>query len=49
MNYEELSQKIIALEQQMNRKFKEVYEALNYLMDGNQSTEIGFRQAIKKA
>jgi hypothetical protein len=46
-NYEELTEKISVLEKQMNRKFKDVYEALNYLMDKNQPTEIGFKQASK--
>lgn len=48
-NYEELTRKISTLEKQMNRKFKDVYEALDYLMASNQTTEIGFRQATKKS
>jgi len=43
-NYEELSEKIAALEKQMNRKFKDINEALNYLANRNSSSEIGFRQ-----
>ena len=48
-NYEELTEKISTLEKQMNRKFKDVYEALNYLMSSNQASEIGFKQASKKS
>lgn len=48
-NYAQLSDKISTLEKQMNRKFKDVYEALDYLMASNQTTEIGFRQATKKS
>jgi hypothetical protein len=47
-NYTELSNKIATLEKQMNRKFKDVYEALNYLMNDNQPSEIGFKQTSKK-
>lgn len=46
-NYEELTEKISTLEKQMNRKFKDVYEALNYLMASNQSPKIGFKQSSK--
>lgn len=48
-NYEELTRKIATLEKQMNRKFKDAYEALDYLMANNEPTEIGFRQATKKS
>jgi hypothetical protein len=44
-NYTELSTKIASLEKQMNRKFKDIHEALNYLMSGEKAPEIGFRQA----
>jgi hypothetical protein len=39
--------KISALEKQMNRKFKDVYEALNYLIDGEKIAEIRFKQSAK--
>ncbi len=48
-NYSELSEKIAALEKQMNRKFKDIYEALNYLMDREKPAEIGFKQSTKNA
>jgi len=44
-NYQELFQRVNALEKQMNRKFKDIHEALNYLLNSHSSTEIGFRQA----
>jgi hypothetical protein len=46
-NYTELSNKVSALEKQMNRKFKDIHEALNYLMDTSPPSEIGFKQATK--
>lgn len=46
-NYTELSTRIDALEKQMNRKFKDIHEALNYLTASNQSTEIRFKQSGK--
>ncbi len=38
-NYQELSRRIYALEKQMNRKFKDIHEALNYLLNSHSSTE----------
>lgn len=45
MNYEELSKRIDALEKEMNRKFKDIHEALNYLLQKDPPREIGFKQA----
>lgn len=46
-NYQELSKRIDALEKDMNRKFKDVHEALKYLVDQNTiPREIGFRQSV---
>lgn len=44
-NYQELVQKIEALEAQMNRKFRDVHEALKYLSERNPSGQIGFKQS----
>lgn len=45
-NYQELVQKIEALEKQMNRKFRDVHEAIKYLSEkGNSSGNIGFKQS----
>ena len=46
-NYQELTEKISSLEKQMNRKFKDIHEALNYLMNNNSPAEIGFKQTSK--
>ena len=43
-DYSELSKRINALEKQTNRKFKDVHEALDYLMGNKPTSEIGFRQ-----
>jgi hypothetical protein len=48
-NYTELSEKIAALEKQMNRKFRDIHEALNYLLADKPAAEIGFKQAGGKA
>lgn len=44
-NYAELSARIASLEKQMNRKFRDIHEALNYLIGGEKAPEIGFKQA----
>lgn len=44
-NYEDLSEKISELEKQTNRKFKDVYEAIDYLANRDSSPEIGFKQS----
>jgi len=44
-NYKELSERIDALERQMNRKFKNVHEALNALFREKATPEIGFKQS----
>jgi hypothetical protein len=44
MNYEELSKRIDALEKEMNSKFKDIHEALQYLLDKDTHREIGFKQ-----
>ena len=46
-DYTELSNKILSLEKQMNRKFKDVYEALDCLMANNEPSKIGFKQTSK--
>lgn len=46
-NYDDLSARINALEKQTNRKFKDIHEALDYLMSSRPATEIGFRQASR--
>jgi hypothetical protein len=46
-NYKELSQKIDALERKMDRKFKDVHEALNYLFEKDPPSPIGFKQRNK--
>lgn len=46
-NYAHLSAEIRALETQMNRKFKDIHEAINYLMSGEKAPEIGFKQAAR--
>ncbi len=45
MDYKELKLQIEKLEKEMNRKFKDIYEALNYLLDPPQPKKnpIGFR------
>jgi hypothetical protein len=43
-DYAELSAQINSLEKQMNRKFKDIHEALNYLMGHSSTPQIGFRQ-----
>ena len=45
MNYEELSRRIHALETEMNLKFKDIYEALQFLLEKETPREIGFRQS----
>lgn len=46
-NYTELSTKIASLEKQMNHRFKDIHEALNYLMSGGKTPEIDFKQATQ--
>lgn len=46
-DYSELSKRITALEKQTNRKFKDIHEALDYLMSSKPATEIGFKQASR--
>jgi hypothetical protein len=47
-NYADLSARIHDVEKQMNRKFKDVYEALDYLTSRNPVAPIGFKQSLKK-
>lgn len=44
-NYAELSDRINALEKQTKRKFRDVHEALDYLMSRSEGTKIGFKQS----
>lgn len=44
-NYQELCDRIAALEKEMNREFKDIHEALSYLLDKEAPREIGFRQS----
>ena len=47
LNYTELKQQIKKMEKEMNRKFKDVYEALNYLLNKDtQETEQKERKRI---
>jgi hypothetical protein len=50
LNYKELSEKLQELESKYNKQFKDVYEAINYLLqkdnqekDQKQRTRIGFK------
>jgi hypothetical protein len=45
MDYRELQLRIEKLEKEMNRKFKDIHEALNYLLDPPQPRKrpIGFK------
>jgi hypothetical protein len=51
LSNKELSNKLVAMEEKYNKKFKDVFEALNYLLNKNKqveevkvSTKIGFRK-----
>ena len=49
LSYKELKQHMKKMEKEMNRKFKDIFEALNYLLDPHQSTKherrrIGYKQ-----
>jgi len=44
-NYAELSARIDRIEKEMNCKFKDIHEALNYLMGHSSTPQIGFRQS----
>ncbi len=51
LNYKELSEKLKELESKYNKQFKDVYEAINYLMDDKQERDdlkkrkrIGFKK-----
>lgn len=44
-DYQGLSERINALEKEMNLKFKDIHEALQYLLDKDSPREIGFRQS----
>lgn len=50
MDYKELKLQIEKLEKEMNRQFKDIYEALNYLTDPPQPKRIpiGFKTGHKK-
>jgi hypothetical protein len=44
-DYNDLKEEIRKLEKGMNRKFKDIYEAINYLMSPqSKPVEIGFKQ-----
>lgn len=47
MDYQELSKRIDALEEEMNRKFKDIHEALRYLLAKGGPREIGFKQSSR--
>jgi hypothetical protein len=47
MDYQELSKRINALEQEMNLKFKDIHEALQYLVNKDSLREIGFKQSSR--
>ena len=51
LSNKELSNKLVAMEEKYNKKFKDVFEALNYLLNKEKQTEdikertrIGFRK-----
>ena len=51
LSNKELSNKLVAMEEKYNKKFKDVFEALNYLLNKDKQTEdikertrIGYRK-----